>query len=351
MENILQKYKALSTKKQWGVIVAVFITALFLLPNTLVYGVSTVLAYKLIEKRAWRYSAVSVLSIITLFSGILLLPDTAPTTLTEKLNEQVVQVTDTSDTQENTPSANQDNGSVQEEATTSNVTTLQSVSSSEVEQVTSQTNSNNTTSYKIVEVVDGDTIKINMNGTTETVRLIGIDTPETVHPSKPVECFGIEASNKAKELLSGKTVSLETDASQGERDKYGRLLGYIILADGSNFNLQMIKQGYAYEYTYSSAYKYQSSFKSAQQYAKDNGIGLWGDGVCADKTETSTPVATPATTSGEKWYVSSHYSSKYYYCEASDGWKTLSSTYLKTYNSEAELLANFPNHTLHESCQ
>ena len=187
-------------------------------------------------------------------------------------------------------------------------------------------------------------------GKTETIRLIGIDTPETVHPSKPVECFGVEASNKAKQLLSGKTVSLETDASQGTRDRYGRLLGYIILSDGTNFNKLMIEQGYAYEYTYSTAYKYQTTFKSAEQYARTNGIGLWADGVCDEEADTEQNDQS-ATNSGSKWYVSSHYSSKYYYCEESDGWKSLSETYLKVYNSEAELLADFPNHTLHESCQ
>lgn len=202
--------------------------------------------------------------------------------------------------------------------------------------------------YEVVSVVDGDTVKLNIDGTTETIRLIGIDTPETVHPTKPVECFGIEASNKAKQLLSGQTVSFEMDASQGTRDKYGRLLGYIILSNGSNFNELMIEQGYAYEYTYSIPYKYQADFKAAEQYARANGIGLWADGVCEEESYQDN---TPAATSGGKWYVSSHYSSKYYHCEESDGWKSLSEKYLKVYDSEAALLADFPNHTLHESCQ
>jgi len=202
--------------------------------------------------------------------------------------------------------------------------------------------------YKVVSVVDGDTVKLSINGTTETIRLIGIDTPETVHPTKPVECFGIEASNKAKAVLSGNTVSFETDASQGTRDKYGRLLGYIILPDGSNFNKLMLEQGYAYEYTYSVPYKYQADFRAAEQYARTNGIGLWANGVCEEESSQNN---TPATISDGKWYVSSHYSSKYYYCEASDGWKSLSGKYLKVYDSEAALLADFPNHTLHESCQ
>lgn len=86
--------------------------------------------------------------------------------------------------------------------------------------------------YSVASVVDGDTVKINLNGTTETLRLIGMDTPETVDPRKPVQCFGIEASNKAKELLNGRKVRTEKDPTQSERDIYGRLLVYIYRDDG-----------------------------------------------------------------------------------------------------------------------
>ena len=81
--------------------------------------------------------------------------------------------------------------------------------------------------FDVESVVDGDTIKVSMNGKVETLRLIGIDTPETKDPRKPVQCFGAEASRKATELLAGQKVRLEADASQGERDKYGRLLRYV----------------------------------------------------------------------------------------------------------------------------
>jgi endonuclease YncB( thermonuclease family) len=138
--------------------------------------------------------------------------------------------------------------------------------------------------YPVDRVVDGDTVDVVIDGKIERLRLIGIDTPETVHPSKPVECFGVEASNKAKELLSGQRVELEVDDSQGDRDKYGRLLRYVFLEDGTNFNELMIAQGYAYEYTYDGAYKYQSLFKNAQQSAKQSGRGLWG-AVCETHQE------------------------------------------------------------------
>ena len=137
--------------------------------------------------------------------------------------------------------------------------------------------------YKVVSVVDGDTIKIEYQGATESVRLIGIDTPETVHPSEPVGCFGKEASDKMKELVSGKSVKIMFDNSQGVQDKYGRLLLYIWVGD-IFVNETMIEQGYAYEYTYSTPYIYQSEFKAAQESAKSLEKGLWGD-VCACEKE------------------------------------------------------------------
>ena len=143
-----------------------------------------------------------------------------------------------------------------------------------------QTESTQGNLYKVVRVVDGDTVAVEINGNKETIRLIGIDTPETVDPRKPVECFGIEASNKAKEILTGKSVKLEADSIVGERDKYGRLLRYIFLEDGTNFNKTMISEGYAYEYTYNSPYKYQDKFKQAEKEAREAERGLWADGVC-----------------------------------------------------------------------
>lgn len=136
------------------------------------------------------------------------------------------------------------------------------------------------TLYAVTKVVDGDTIHIDINGKSEAVRLIGINTPETVDPRRPVECFGRQASNKAKELLEGKKVRIETESSQGERDKYGRLLGYVTLEDGLFFNEYMVEEGYAYEYTYHLPYKYQAQFKAAQKEAQTQGKGLWAPGVC-----------------------------------------------------------------------
>jgi len=143
-------------------------------------------------------------------------------------------------------------------------------------------------SYQISKVVDGDTLKVIINGKTKTVRVIGIDTPETVDPRKPVQCFGVQASNEVKRLLEGQFVSLESDPSQQGSDKYGRLLRYIFLADGTDLGEKLILEGFAYEYTYRVPYLYQSKYKAAQKAAMDQKKGLWADDACAPP---SPPVA------------------------------------------------------------
>ncbi len=136
-------------------------------------------------------------------------------------------------------------------------------------------------SAQVLRVVDGDTVHVLLNSEEKKVRLIGIDTPETVDPRKAIQCFGKEASNYAKELLTGQTVYLESDESQANVDKYQRLLRYIWLADGTNFNMKMIAEGYAFEYTYAVPYKYQEDFVQAQEEAQLAKKGLWGQDTCA----------------------------------------------------------------------
>src|SRR3989344_1394607 len=142
--------------------------------------------------------------------------------------------------------------------------------------------------YLVVRVIDGDTIEIEGG---QKVRYIGIDTPETVDPRKPVQCFGVEATNKNKELVSGKRVRLEKDVS--EIDKYGRLLRYIYVGD-TFVNLELVKQGFAYSSTYPPDVKYQSQFTEAQRQAKEQNKGLWGS--CPVTTPTPTITATPPST-------------------------------------------------------
>jgi micrococcal nuclease len=134
--------------------------------------------------------------------------------------------------------------------------------------------------YKVLKVVDGDTLDIDYDGVVERVRLIGINTPESVDPRRPVECYGKEASDYAKDILEGEQVKIEFDNSQQRRDQYDRLLAYVYLDDGQMVNRKMIADGYAYEYTYNTPYKYQSEFKSLQAIAKNLNRGLWAEDTC-----------------------------------------------------------------------
>lgn len=130
--------------------------------------------------------------------------------------------------------------------------------------------------YAVLSVVDGDTLWLRIGSTRAKVRLIGIDTPETVDPRKPIGCFGPEASARAKELLSGQRVFVEYDKSQGRHDRYGRTLGYVWLPDGQLFNEVMIAGGFGREYTYRKPYAHQPAFKRAEAVARATGAGLWG---------------------------------------------------------------------------
>ncbi|CCF85562.1 thermonuclease family protein [Nitrolancea hollandica] len=152
--------------------------------------------------------------------------------------------------------------------------------------------------------MDGDTIKVSINGgPTQTVRIIGVDTPETKDPRKPVMCYGAEATAKTQELidLAGGHVQLEKDVS--ETDKYDRLLRYVWLIhpDGKRMlNEELVKGGYAQSSTYPPDVKYQDLFVSAQREAREQGRGLWGAcgsfGVPAATKAPETSVAPPAPT-------------------------------------------------------
>ncbi len=127
----------------------------------------------------------------------------------------------------------------------------------------------------VTDVVDGDTIKVTGG---RTVRFVGIDTPETVDPRRPVGCFGKEASNETKRLLTGKIVILQKDVS--EKDKYNRLLRliYLPLDDGQTLfvNDYLVRMGFAKDYRYPPDIKYDEEFKQAENDARQNLRGLWG---------------------------------------------------------------------------
>ena len=130
------------------------------------------------------------------------------------------------------------------------------------------------TAYKVVRVIDGDTVKIDYNGKATNVRLIGVDTPETVHPNKPVEAYGKEASNFTKNLLQGESVYLRYD---GQRtDTFGRLLAYVYrVPDGLFVNLEIVRQGYGHVYT-QFPFKHIEVFRYYGNRARTAGKGLYG---------------------------------------------------------------------------
>ena len=136
------------------------------------------------------------------------------------------------------------------------------------------------TLFPVIRIIDGDTIVVDNRGVLEKVRLIGVNTPETVDPRKKVECFGKEASRFVTDILTGSSVSLEIDASQGDQDRYGRLLRYVYLPDGTLLNKTIIAEGYGYEYTYGVPYRFMNEFKDAERTARMLEKGLWAKGVC-----------------------------------------------------------------------
>ena len=154
----------------------------------------------------------------------------------------------------------------------------------EIEKESEEEESEERIAFIVSEVVDGDTIKITYDQKEETLRLIGIDTPESQHPNKKVECFAIESSEKLSELIFGKEVYVEFDKTQDKRDKYARALMYVWRAEDNLFiNQYMVEQGFAHEYTYQTPYKFQSDFKAAEIKAKTNEFGLWGPSCACEK--------------------------------------------------------------------
>lgn len=135
---------------------------------------------------------------------------------------------------------------------------------------------------QVVErVVDGDTIIVEGVG---RVRLIGVDTPETVHPNRPVEFFGKEASAFTRRLVDGKGVRLEYDWER--TDRYGRTLAYVYLPDGTLVNAEIIRQGYGHAYT-RFPFEHLDRFRQFEREARQAGRGLWGATPAAERQVAS----------------------------------------------------------------
>lgn len=135
--------------------------------------------------------------------------------------------------------------------------------------------------HEVLRVIDGDTIEVLYEGKKRSVRYIGVDTPETVHPSKPTGCFGAEAAAYNHSLVAGLMVTLERDIS--DVDKYGRLLRYVYV-DEKMVNLALVEGGYAQVVTYPPDVRHIDIFRRAETVAREAGRGLWGS-VCAGEYE------------------------------------------------------------------
>jgi micrococcal nuclease len=133
---------------------------------------------------------------------------------------------------------------------------------------------------EVVAHVDGDTVRVRISNppaglaAVETIRMIGVDTPETVHPKRPVEAFGREASEFTRTRLLGRQVYLAFDWDL--RDRYGRLLAYIYTAAGRCFNAELINEGYGYAYT-RFTFQFMDEFRALEQEARREEKGLWKD--------------------------------------------------------------------------
>ncbi|MDR0668843.1 MAG: thermonuclease family protein [Treponema sp.] len=144
---------------------------------------------------------------------------------------------------------------------------------------TGQADLSRMTRADVVDHVDGDTVRVRIRNpplgleAVETIRMIGVDTPETVHPRRDLEFFGKEASEFTRQKLLGKSVFLAFDWDR--RDRYGRLLAYIYGPDGDCHNAALIREGYAHAYTVYS-FQFMDEFRALEQEARRTGRGLWG---------------------------------------------------------------------------
>ena len=135
------------------------------------------------------------------------------------------------------------------------------------------------TSGVVDRVIDGDTVDVRLStgGDPVRVRILGIDTPETVDPDAPVQCWGPEASAWAHQQLDGTTITVTTDPVADDTDRYGRLLRYVLLPEGSNYSVRAAETGMARAYIYQGQHLTEAAnITAAQATAQSNGAGLWG---------------------------------------------------------------------------
>ncbi len=148
----------------------------------------------------------------------------------------------------------------------------------------------------VLRVVDGDTLQIRIGGRTEKVRLIGVDTPESVDPRRPVQPFGKEAAEFTRRLAGGKGVTMRGEPGAPGRDRYNRLLRYVYLPDGTLLNAEIIRQGYGHAYV-RQPFSRLEEFRTYERQAREKGLGLWARGspgarpAAAQRTVSQPPPA------------------------------------------------------------
>lgn len=203
----------------------------------------------------------------------------------------------------------QNHSTVQEQEDTSPVTNQKNYKHKNLEKNNESVTENKGKTFvaKVVKVIDGDTVKIQLpNGNVETVRLLLIDTPETVHPTKGIQPFGPEASQFSKKLMPANS-EVEVELGIGERDKYGRLLAYFYV-DGKMVNKMLLEKGLArVAYVYAPNTKYLNEFEAIQKKAQQKEIGIWSienyvtpRGFAEKETDYTEPKKTDTNSNGCK---------------------------------------------------
>ena len=275
-------------KKWWAVLILIGLGLTFL-PFT-IGGLLIYLVIKKTKSPKLKIAITFIIGLITLFFGsiwVVALTNTTPPE--EKPTSQQQEQISPPEVKEKKKEETQQSSPESSSTFTSRITPDESLPAP---QPTQDSLGVSRERVRVVKVVDGDTIKLKDG---RAVRYIGIDTPETVHPSKPVQCYGKEASNKNKELVEGKEIEMEKDVS--ETDKYGRLLRYIWIGD-IFVNEYLVREGFAHSSTYPPDVKYQNRIREAERKAREENKGLWG--TYCDNSQESTTTQEPSTADSQQ---------------------------------------------------
>ncbi len=257
-------------KKKLITIPIAIILGLAFLPFVIA-GLATWFVHKKVTNKKVKYSAFTVIALLTLFFGSAWVAAmSSPSTPTQNKEQPQVIEADRNESQATKPN--------------------EPTAEPSVFKAQTAPNNPNLVLAKVTAIIDGDTIEVDLGeGNIKRVRYIGIDTPESVDPRQPVQCFSKEATAKNKELVESGIVGLEKDVS--ETDRYGRLLRYVYMGD-LLINHVLVAEGYAHASSYPPDVKHQDRLKQAEQEARSANKGLWG----ACNTTTPTPTTKPAAT-------------------------------------------------------